>query len=279
LPFSVDLPPESEAAQANQVVLSACDEALRPRRCELSTSAEPARARVRWATPLSAWIDEWDGQRWRRQTLLFTEEDTPDERFRAVGLVLAALASEGRAPSQEAPQAPRTPRPTVGMDLGAAFLSGPGLASGHWRAGLATTFSARLSSWPLGLRANVSASAADTADSASDAVWLCASAGPYGAYEPFGWLRLATGVDFGWEWLSVTMRDAESDAQRQTRAYLTIRPWVAASVWLNRWLGLRAGAEFYTTPGQTLRIDGEFIGQNHPFGLLGVLGVELRLAK
>jgi hypothetical protein len=291
--FTVDLPHESDFGPPNQAVLAACDEALRPRRCALSTEQEPARVRVRWLTPLSAQIDEWDGQQWRSQTLLFTEQDKPSERFRAVGLLLAALASGTRASgaseseSQRAEQPDASPspasaehraKPNVALDLGALFLTGPGVAAEHWRSGLQATLGARLRGWPVGVRVQAFGAVAGTSEPSLDAAWLGAGAGPYGVYEPLGWLRLSAGVDLGCEWLFVTLHDSATTS-RQSRAYVTVRPWAAGSLWLNRWLGLGLGAELYSTPGQELRVDGEVVGQNPRLGVLGRAGVEFRLSQ
>lgn len=279
--LAVDLPVEPRSAEANRAILAACDEALRPRRCA-TPGSDPARVRVRWSAEATVEIDDWDGGRWRHQTLSFTAADDEQERWRAVGLVVAAVASGG---PPQGPGEASAKRATTGrtrspfppsIELAALGLAGPGAARGAWRTGGSVAVAARARTLPLGLRACVCGTFGETQDAGVDVRWLCAAGGPFAAYEPVPALRLSLGTDIGWEWLSAILTDT---GERESRGYATARPWAAASFRLAPWLGVRAGVEVPLTPGQAVRVEGRSVGRNPGVGVLAVGGLEFRPAE
>jgi hypothetical protein len=124
---AVEIAPPDAAAPLKQSLLDACGRAAEERCAEPQGELEPnIVAIVSWADPLHARVEVAlrREQRWVVRTMGFGAQDAPEERWRAVGLVIGTLASlmahNKEPPPQEeisTPPAPKeeppAPAPTV----------------------------------------------------------------------------------------------------------------------------------------------------------------------
>jgi hypothetical protein len=145
------LPP---APDLRRVVLSACSEALKHRTCTSADEQDRA-APVPSATAFIAWpegegrhvrvtlerFDAATGRRVERDTR-FGDADPVIERWRTIGLVIAALVGESDASRDAAVEMESRPSSLRGRSLAASWLglsgfAGPGLDDGSVRLGAA----------------------------------------------------------------------------------------------------------------------------------------------
>jgi hypothetical protein len=177
-------PPAPDAARA-VALTGACSEGAKPRACELrpAESDAPADARVVWESATTAVIEVRDGSpSGRTRRISFHEEDRAEDRFRAVGLVVASLLAEPTAsvvPATTAPPSPppepRGPRlPTAWIDAGAEM--GRGLSPGPPRYGAALHGAYRLPSLPAFVGLGVAFDVAPRSDGVR-ATWTTCSIG------------------------------------------------------------------------------------------------------
>jgi hypothetical protein len=132
--IEVSPPPPSSAL--GEALTEACTTASKPRTCELGDGAAgtPRRVRVVWLSPDEVAIHVEDEEHRREpRRLVFRPNDPAQDRFRALGLFVAAIS--GTAPEEPAARPrPVLPRQTAAW-LGVGLLGGRGLAPGPPRYG------------------------------------------------------------------------------------------------------------------------------------------------
>jgi hypothetical protein len=110
---AVEIAPPDAAAPLKQALLDACTRAAEEQCVEAQGEQEPnVVAIVSWADPLHSRLEVAlrREQRWVARTMGFGAHDAPEERWRAVGLVIGTLASL-MAHNKEPPDEPPPPKP------------------------------------------------------------------------------------------------------------------------------------------------------------------------
>ena len=283
---------------------AACSDAVRRGRCAVTGQGPPephpaAVAIVSWggrelSVRVQVGVQRAPGTRWLVRDMQFKDADAPVERWRAVGLTIATLV--GELPSYSTAPAP-APAPAVTAKppavvarrpspprrgrrwwLEAGALLGPGLASGSPRgggyAGAAYLFG------DLPLLAHVSLGyAARPADFRGLSVQFLTLQAGVGAH-----LVLAP-ADFELDGrLGVSLERVTASATRDgaTDGGSRLLPaWHLGGnvVWPARgFIGLLAGADAWAFESPTrITIEGESVGQVPGAGVVGRLGLRLRL--
>jgi hypothetical protein len=134
----IAISPRAPSPSLGRILVDSCSEAARPRECALASpeSTEPPTASVSWTSPSSAEVrvEPVDGRSGLERSIEFRDTDAEEDRYRALGLVLAALASppetEVRSkPVREAEPAAKTTAPITwvegGIEVGRGLSPGP----------------------------------------------------------------------------------------------------------------------------------------------------------
>src|SRR5215471_6679784 len=93
---AVEIAPPDAGTALKQSLLDACSRAAEQRCTEPQGETEPnIVAIISWRDPLHATVEVAlrREQRWIVRTMAFVDQDAPEERWRAVGLVIGTLAS------------------------------------------------------------------------------------------------------------------------------------------------------------------------------------------
>jgi hypothetical protein len=177
--IAVSIEPAAPAPALVDVLLDACSEGVRPRRCEPfdPRSRGAPDARVTWESDTVARVDVGAGAHATERVLQFRPEDRDGDRFRAVGLVVGALASdlasEPLPARTDAPRPPAAPRGSPRAWLSGGALVGTGLRGGAERWGGWARVGFRFSDLPVAVTlagGYAGSSVAATASAPSDHV-------------------------------------------------------------------------------------------------------------
>ncbi|HVU03561.1 MAG TPA: hypothetical protein VHE30_17500 [Polyangiaceae bacterium] len=180
-------PPSSDRA-LEETLVRACSEAAAPRACVLAEGDAPhVDARVSWESPLEASVRaQPEASRRIERRLRFHPEDGEVDRWKAAGLVVAALATS--AP-EEPPKAPgdgevaKTPPRPPRLWIGGGGLTGRGLVDGPARFGGFLRLAFRPTDFPVFLVAELQTSAAPAGPSGVRPTFTPISLGLGGAFE------------------------------------------------------------------------------------------------
>jgi hypothetical protein len=283
------LPP---APAFRAAVLSACSEALEFRSCVSAEETGPSASTS--AVAAIAWPEGND--RHARDTLYrfdaaadprierdtrFAEHDPLVERWRTIGLVIAALVGESETPREGAEASVH--RSSVARDVGAgprgwlglSGLVGPGLDDGTLRIGADVHGAVHLS--PLFfLHGSASHAVRPTDQRHLDVRWTTLAAGG-GARTHITPLDLAVGARIE-VMLEIVHADSTSGAALGgggNRVSPGIR-FGADALWpANTPIGLTLGLSAWSLPGGTsIRIDGQKLASSQWFGYAGLLGAQ-----
>ena len=266
-------------------LLDTCNEGLKRARCVLVDAEREAPARgqepsvvavavVSWHSDQEVLIEVGREQRgkpeWVSRTLRFEANDSPRERWRAVGFTTALLVGEEQQP-------PETPPPSQhALVLGGRLLWGTGLEGGAFRTGAEGRLDVAPWSgpWLLAVAAQYALAREDAAD--LDVRWFAGSAG-------VGW-ALALGDDFGLRVRAELL--LENVAAGTTRDGLTDREsrWVPGVrgafdlTWPQhgRWAVALSGQGFGVESSTPIASEGTRIGEASAVGALLSLGAEYR---
>jgi hypothetical protein len=125
---SLELATADESAPQAQLLLEACDVAMRPARCVLGRDERAAAegtaiAIVRWGgdhteARIEVGLRMHGVATWRKRTMSFSRADPEDERWRTVGYAVATLVGEGASGEKSKPTGGDGPSPTASPNSG-----------------------------------------------------------------------------------------------------------------------------------------------------------------
>jgi hypothetical protein len=287
------LPPAEDWRAA---VLSACSDALKHRRC-VSSDDRDRTAAASTATATVAWPDGDDrhvrvvlerfdaspGRRVTRDTH-FAHEDPVIERFRTVGLVIAALVGESEsspdaAKGQEGQSTAGGDGPTGGRAAGwvvVSALAGPGLDDGSIRLGGALQGALAFRSSPFFLSAFISYAVRPTGDRNIDVGWTTvALGGGVRTALPRVDLELRFHGEVLLEYLRATSDTAGTITGGGSRLSPGLRGGVDA-VWpASGPFGLTLGFSLWSLPGGTaIQLDQRKLGSSRWLGYAALFGAQ-----
>jgi hypothetical protein len=284
------LPP---APELRGVVLSACSDALKHRSCVASEDKDQGAPS---ATALIAWPDGTDrhvrvtlerfdvprGRRIDRDTR-FADEDPLVERWRTIGLVIAALVGESDAPldgTAEGDDRSGSGWARAGAHpaawLGLSALAGPGLDDGSVRLGGAVHGAVALRTSPIFFMASASYAVRSADDRQMDVRWTTFAVGG-GARAVVSDADLALRVRFELMLEHFLARSGSGAAVSGggSRTSPGIRGggdlvWPASAA-----LGMTLGFSMWSLPGGTaVQLDQRKLGSSQWLGYAGFLGAE-----
>jgi hypothetical protein len=283
------LPPSPEYRTA---VLSSCSEALKYRSC-LSPDEQDQSAPAPLATAVITWPD--DGGRHARVTVerfdalgnrridrdtRFADRDPLVERFRTIGLVIAALIGESEFPRYGAEADESRDEPALATRLatrhwiGLAALGGPGLDDGTLRFGADIRAGAAVSS-AFFLQAAASHALRPQGEQKIDVRWTTAAVGA-GIRTALPNVDLALRAHFE---LMLEYLHASTSGAGLAGGGSKTRPGVRCGgeiLWPAKGpLGFTLGLSAWSLPGGTaVQIDQQKVGSSRWFSYAGFLGAE-----
>jgi len=275
------------------VVLSACSDALKHRSCVSSEDKDHGAPSV---TALIAWPDGSDrhvrvtlerfdvpnGRRIDRDTR-FADEDPLVERWRTIGLVIAALVGASDAPLDGAAEGGDRPWSGPGRAgahpaawLGLSALAGPGLDDGSVRLGASVHGAIALRASPIFFMASASHALRPVDDRQMDVRWTTFAVGG-GARAVLSEADLALRVRFELmlEYLLAGRGSGAAVSGGGSRTNPGIRGggdlvWPASGA-----LGMTLGFSLWSLPGGTaVQLDQRKVGSSQWLGYAGFLGAE-----
>jgi hypothetical protein len=286
------LPP---APALRAAVLSACSDALKHRSCvahDEQDQADPAPA----AAALIAWpdgtdrhvhvtLDRFDASTSRRieRDTRFANEDPIVERWRTIGLVIAALVGESDAPRDGAEtdraawsSFSAAPASRAVAWVGLSALVGPGLDDGSMRFGGALHGAVALRSSPIFLLASVSHALRPVGEGTVDVRWTTFAVGSGArALVPSVNLALRARFEILLEYLRATGASGGAVSGGGNRLSPGIRAG-GEMVWPSSGpLAMALGFSVWSLPGGTaIQLDQQKLGSSQWLSYAGFLGAE-----
>ena len=283
------LPPAPELRSA---VLSSCSDALKYRSC-ISPDEQDRSAPAPLATAVIAWpegegrharvtVDRGDaaGNRKVDRDTRFADRDPIVERWRTIGLVIAALIGESEAPREDADAGEHrdvlalAPRRASRHWIGLAALGGPGLDDGSVRRGAEIRARAAVSS-AFFLQAAASHAVRPEGQQKIDVRWTTIAVGAgVQTLLPSVDLALRAHFELMLEYLHASASGAGL-AGGGSRARPGIR-YGGELVWPGKGpLGFTLGFSAWSLPGGTaVQINQQKVGSSQWFSYAGFLGAE-----
>lgn len=284
------LPPAPDLRSA---ALSACSEALKYRSCvsaddpDRNGSGESATATVTWsegdARRARVSVKRLGGANGRpvdRETR-FSERDPLVERWRTIGLVVAALVGESESPESDAEPEERrpllafTPRAESRAWIGLSALIGPGLDDGSVRVGPEVHGASALSS-VFFVQASASHALRPEGARGIDVRWTTLAAGGGIRTEiPKVDIALRARVELLFEYLHASSVSSAPVSGGGSKTSLGIR-YGGDALWPARGpVGMTLGFSAWSLPGGTaIQINGQKLGSSQWFSYAGFLGAE-----
>jgi hypothetical protein len=276
-------------------VLAACSDALKRRSCvaaddqDQGESAPSATALIAWPEGTDRHVrvtlerfDTAQGRRIDRDTR-FADEDPIAERWRTIGLVIAALMGETEAPSDGAKSENQAwsrlsagPASPATAWLGISALAGPGLDDGSVRLGAAVHGAIGLRPSPFFLLATASYAVRPVDDRGLDVGWTTFAVGG-------GARALVPSVDFAlrvrFELMLEYLRASSASGGTVSGGGNRISPGIRGGGEIS-WpasgpLGLTLGFSLWSLPGGTaIQLDERKLGSSQWLSYAGLLGAE-----
>lgn len=301
----IEVVAEHTTGAGAEAMVAACSASL-PAPCSLSRdgakgSPSEAQARVRWDEPeLHADIDvgvpDGSERRWAHRRLAFSEVDAPVERWRSVGLTVAALATElsgatpeptARPPREEdraettEPAAPPPARPRESgrraIWLGLAGVVGPALGSGSPRFGGVIDVAVQPTPVPWFVRLGLGSAVRPTDERGLFINWNTFSLG-VGATLSSGTFRLEPRMAFGVEAIRASASDPAGHTDSKSHVAVGIYGGVDGVLRLGNAALVGTFDAWHLDSKTTITIEGAPVGAASENGWIAGLGARAYFA-